>query len=118
MRKYFESIIDVCPFSLKSFDAGKIPVLKYSTELIDILYLQLEHYDAVLFKCHTSTDRDTLESMAHELQISHPDAQWFWSHPTDGYKSTVVPALIMQNRKNLVLARKQFKLMRNAKTVD
>tara|TARA_R110000751_G_scaffold72846_1_gene147521 strand:+ start:428 stop:775 length:348 start_codon:yes stop_codon:yes gene_type:complete len=113
MREYFESITDVCPFSLESFDAGKLPILKFSIELVELLYKELKHYDAILFECSTSMDRDALQSTAHALQISHPDAEWFWSHPIDGHKSTVVPALIMQNKKNLAKARKTFKLLRN-----
>ena len=117
MREYFESITDVCPFSLESFDAGKLPVLKYSKELVELLYKELEHYDAFLFECHTSMDRDLLITTAHELQTKYPEAKWFWSHPEDGHKSTMVPALVMQNKKNLAKARKTFKLLRNGKNM-
>ena len=117
MREYFESITDVCPFSLESFDAGKLPVLKYSKELVDLLYKELEHYDAFLFECHTSMDRDLLITTAHELQTKYQEAKWFWSHPEDGHKSTMVPALVMQNKKNLAKARKTFKLLRNGKNM-
>jgi hypothetical protein len=67
MRKYFESITDVCPFSLESFDAGRLPILNYSIALVELLYKDLKHYDAFLFKCHTSMDRDLLITTAHEL---------------------------------------------------
>jgi hypothetical protein len=56
-------------------------------------------------------------TMAQELQTTYPEAKWFWSHPKDGHKSTMVPALIMQNKKNLANARKTFKLLRNGKNL-
>jgi hypothetical protein len=62
-------------------------------------------------------DRDLLITTAHELQTTYPEAKWFWSHPEDGHKSTMVPALIMQNKKNLANARKTFKLLRNGKNL-
>tara|TARA_R100000781_G_C4035850_1_gene112215 strand:+ start:234 stop:575 length:342 start_codon:yes stop_codon:yes gene_type:complete len=110
MREYFESITDVCPFSLESFDAGRIPVLKYNPELVESMYHELEHYDAILFKVHTSICRQVLSTTADELSDTYPDAEWFWSHPADGHKSTVVPVLLMQNRENLAKARKTLKL--------
>ena len=117
MREYFESIIKVCPYSLESFDAGKVPILEFSVELIDQLYHELDSYHAVLFKCHTSIDRDSLESTAHGLADKYPDAEWFFSHPVDRGHSTPVPVLIMQNREHLLNARKEYKIFRNGKNM-
>ena len=113
MRKYLKSITDVCPFSLKYFDKGEIPILQYSEILVRELYEELDNYPAILFKVHTSICRKTLESTAHELADEYPDAEWFWSHPSEGGTSTPVPVLIMQNREHLAKTRKTFKLMRN-----
>jgi|TARA_R110002020_G_scaffold202084_10_gene405128 hypothetical protein len=115
MRDYLKSITDVCPFSLEYFDQGQLPILKYSLPLIDKLYNELHKYPAILFKCHSTISRKSLESKAHELSDTYPDAEWFWSHPKDGHKSTVVPVLIMQNKETLSKARKEFKLIYNEK---
>ena len=115
MRDYLKSITAVCPFSLKYFDAGEIPILHYSEPLVRELYEELDKYPAILFKVHTSICRKVLESTAHELADEYPEAEWFWSHPSEGGTSTVVPVLIMQNREHLAKARKEFKLTRYGK---
>ena len=92
MRDYLKSITEVCPFSLKHFDNGEIPILHYSEPLVRELYTELDKYPAILY----------------------PEAEWFWSHPDEGRNSTLVPVLIMQNREHLANARKEFKLNRNA----
>ena len=114
MRDYLKSITEVCPFSLKHFDNGEIPILHYSEPLVRELYNELDKYPAILFKVHSTVCRKILESTAHELADEYPEAEWFWSHPDEGGNSTVVPVLIMQNREHLANARKEFKLNRNA----
>jgi len=112
MRDYLKSINKVCPFSLEYFDKGEIPMLHYTEPLVRELYDELENYPAILFKVHTSICRNVLESKAHELADTYPDAEWFWSHPADGNNSTPVPVLIMQNREHLASKRKEYKIKR------
>ena len=110
MREYLKSITEVCPFSLKHFDAGEVPILYYSPTLIQELYFELDKYPAIVFKCPATICRDVTQSTADELANEYPDADWYWSHPDEGGTSTPVPVLIMQNREHLTSARKQFKL--------
>jgi len=112
MRDYLKTITHVCPYSLESFDEGKVPVLKFSPELVETMYHDLKSYHAVVYKVHTSICRNVLESKAHELADEYPDAEWFWSHPADGNNSTPVPVLIMQNREHLASKRKEYKIKR------
>ena len=90
-------------------------MLHYSEPLVRELYDELHKYPAILFKVHTSICRETLESTAHDLADEYPNAEWFWSHPSEGGTSTPVPVLIMQNREHLAKARKEFKLTRYGK---
>ena len=107
MRKYFEHIKPVCPYSLESYDQDRLLVLNYELKLIEKYYKILDQYDAFLFKCHPLTNRDSLISIVQDLNDDRPDAIWFWSHPDDEHYSTPVPSIIMQNKVNLRKARKE-----------
>ena len=110
MREYFEYIKPVCPHSLESYDNNKLLVLDYDPRSIEQYYTTLDRYDAILFKCHPSTDRDLLISIVNDLADDRPCAMWFWSHPEDEHYSTPVPSIIMQNKETLQVARKEYKM--------
>ena len=108
MREYFEYIKPVCPYSLESYDNNKLLVLDYDPRSLEHYYNIIERYDAILFKCHPSTDRDCLISKVEDLADERPCAMWFWSHPDDKHYSTPMPSIIMQNKVNLKKARKEY----------
>ena len=110
MREYFEYIKPVCPHSLESYDNNRLLVLDYDPQSIEEYYTTLDRYDAILFKCHPSTDRDLLISIVEDLADDRPCAMWFWSHPDDKHYSTPVPSIIMQNKETLQVARKEYKM--------
>jgi hypothetical protein len=108
MREYFEYIKPVCPYSLESYDNNKLLVLDYDPRSLEHYYNIIDRYDAILFKCHPSTDRDCLISIVEDLADERPCAMWFWSHPDDKHYSTPMPSIIMQNKVNLKKARKEY----------
>ena len=108
MREYFEYIKPVCPYSLESYDNNKLLVLDYDPRSLEHYYNIIDRYDAILFKCHPSTDRDSLISIVEDLADERPCAMWFWSHPDDKHYSTPMPSIIMQNKVNLKKARKEY----------
>jgi len=110
LRKYFEHIKPVCPYSLESYDQDRLLVLDYDLKLIEKYYKILDQYDAFLFKCHPLTNRDALIAIVQDLNDDRPDAIWFWSHPDDEHYSTPVPSIIMQNKETLQNARKEYKI--------
>ena len=108
MREYFEYIKPVCAYSLESYDNNKLLLLDYYTRSLEHYYNIIYRYDAILFKCHPSTDRDCLISIVEDLADERPCAMWFWSHPDDKHYSTPMPSIIMQNKVNLKKARKEY----------
>ena len=108
MREYFEYIKPVCPYSLESYDNNKLLVLDYDPRSLEHYYNIIDRYDAILFKCQPSTDRDCLISIVEDLADERPCAMWFWSHPDDKHYSTPMPSIIMQNKVNLKKARKEY----------
>ena len=108
MREYFEYIKPVCPYSRESYDNNKLLVLDYDPRSLEHYYNIIDRYDAILFKCHASTDRDCLISIVEDLADERPCAMWFWSHPDDKHYSTPMPSIIMQNKVNLKKARKEY----------
>ena len=110
MREYFEHIKPVCPHSIESYDQDRLLVYDYNPALLSVYYETLHNYDAVLFKCHPTTNRDALIAIVQDLNDDRPDAQWFWSHPDDEHYSTPVPSIIMQNKETLLKARKEYKI--------
>ena len=115
MREYFEHIKPVCPHSLESYDQDRLLITDFDPQSIENQYQTLDRYDAVLFKCHPSTSRDSLISIAQDLNDERPCAMWFWSHPDDRHYSTPIPSIIMQNKETLLRARKEYKMKLNGK---
>jgi len=115
MREYFEHIKPVCPHSLESYDQDRLLITDFDPQSIENQYQTLDRYDAVLFKCHPSTSRDSLISIAQDLNDERPCAMWFWSHPDDRHYSTPMPSIIMQNKETLLRARKEYKMKLNGK---
>ena len=115
MREYFEYIKPVCPHSLESYDQNRLLITDFDPQSIENQYQTLDRYDAVLFKCHPSTSRDSLISIAQDLNDERPCAMWFWSPPDDRHYSTPMPSIIMQNKETLLKARKEYKMKLNGK---
>ncbi len=107
--EYFQSISDVCPWSLESYKAGRILFIPYNEKTIAINDVQWDDriVDAIVY-FNAPDDIDYLDDVVVDLEDSET-CIYFWSHPkfTKGKsKQAPVPILIQQSRANLEQVRK------------
>ena len=100
--KYYESISEVCPWSLGYYKAGRID----HVDLKATVGRQPLNNDLIA-RVYYSTDwtSSQLEDMADAYNELYPEEEWLWSSPSYGGYSTPVPALIQQDRAILEEAR-------------
>ena len=105
--KYLERIQAVCPWSLESWNRGKLCVKyfrSYSNVLDNIALVKKLQYEAIVF-WNAPDDIDDLDKWVDEMAEKEPSVTIFWSHP--GYTkhkesyATPVPCIIIQNTNHL-----------------
>jgi hypothetical protein len=113
--KYFESIQKVCPWSLESFEKGRIDFVPYTWEGLnarDVSWPRLtqREFDAVVYLM-APDDPMELDLICEQMESS-PYCVYFWSHPDytkGGFNQTPIPIIIQQDRMNLLKVRKANK---------
>jgi hypothetical protein len=100
--KYYESISEVCPWSLGYYKQGRID----HVDLSATVGRQPLNNDLIA-RVYYSTDwtNSQLEQMADAYNELYPEEEWLWSSPSFKGYSTPVPALIQQDRAILEEAR-------------
>jgi len=101
--EYYQSIAEVCPWSLGYFKSGEIDHTDVSATVGRM------PLDGLRARVYYSTDwtAGQLESMADAYNELYPEEEWLYSHPSYKGYSTPVPALIQQDRAILEEARKK-----------
>ncbi len=101
-QEYFESIHDVCPWSLGWYKQGRIDVVQW----MGIAH-PLRHNAARIYISH-GTPPKLLDKWQHYLNETKPREEWFYSHPYHGGYSTPYPVLIQQSQAKLNQARRKY----------
>ena len=100
--EYFQSIRDVCPWSLGWYRQGRIDVVQW----MGIIH-PLRHNAARIYISH-GTPAHTLDEWQEFLNLQKPREEWFYSHPSNGGYSTPYPVLIQQSHAKLNAARRKY----------
>ena len=114
-QQYFESISKVCPWSLESYEQGRIDFLPYNHHgmlLRDHHWTQSTQrdFDAVVW-VGAPDDPEILDEIC-EVYENSKNCVYFWSHPKHtkgGHNQAPIPIIIQQDRQNLIKARKSLK---------
>lgn len=112
---YFQSIAKVCPWSLESFQQGRIDFVPFSMDGLharDFTWPKLTKpdFDAVIY-VGAPDDTEVLDEICEMMEKS-PNCIYFWSHPEHtkgGNNQAPMPIIIQQDRQNLTQARKSLK---------
>ena len=111
-KEYFQSIVDVCPWSYEAYKKGKIDIRDFNIDSVlweDFVWEG--HYNAIVWQ-NVPFTLDDLEKVVADLNSESTRCIYFFSHPdyTKGKnKQTFVPVIIQQDKKQLDQARKQMK---------
>lgn len=101
-QEYFESIQDVCPWSLGWYRQGRIDIVQW----MGIAY-PLGSNAARIYISH-GTHPEQLDVWQEYLNDTKPRQEWFYSHPSNKGYSTPYPVLIQQSHAKLNQARRKF----------
>lgn len=93
--KYFQSIKQVCPWSLSAWKHGKIRIQRWHSQPKD-----LGTTEAVIYTAPNHNPRQ-LKKIAARLNRQRPTDEWLWSHPSFGNHSAPIACLIQQDRVRL-----------------
>lgn len=111
-KEYFQSIVDVCPWSYEAYKKGKIDIRDFNIDSVlweDFVWEG--QYNAIVWQ-NVPFTLDDLEKVVADLNAESTKCIYFFSHPeyTKGKnKQTFVPVIIQQDKKQLDQARKQMK---------
>lgn len=98
-QEYFYSIRKQCPWSLKSWQQGRIAVTLWTGHRYP-----LKNLDARIYI--VSAGSGSVEHLAKGLDQG--EDEWLFSYPGYGEYATPVPVLIQQNRRQLASIRQQL----------
>tara|TARA_R110002012_G_scaffold8754_1_gene40258 strand:+ start:960 stop:1322 length:363 start_codon:yes stop_codon:yes gene_type:complete len=101
--EYYQSIAEVCPWSLGYYESGEIDHTDISAT---VGRMPLDGLTARVYYSKDWTASQLL-SMADAYNDLYPEEEWLYSHPSYKGYSTPVPALIQQDRAILEEARKK-----------
>lgn len=115
-EQYFQSISHVCPWSLESFQQGRIDFVPFSWDGIKAREatwrkLTQPNFDAVVYIAIPETEIEELDFICEYMEHS-PNCIYFWSHPEHtkgGNNQAPLPIIIQQDRENLTKARASLK---------
>jgi len=100
--EYFESIQEVCPWSLGWYRRGRIDIVQW----MGIVH-PLRHYAARIY-LSPGTSQEQLNEWQEYLNDIKPREEWFYSHPSNKGYSTPYPVLIQQSHAKLQTARRKY----------
>lgn len=105
-EEYFESIKEVCMWSVGAFKRGELLIVKWKSRCdpVDIP----RGKQAVIHLARYHNPRQ-LKKMCDRFNTQRQHEEWLWSHPQFGYNSTPVACFIQQDRKTLENARNLVK---------
>ena len=104
-KNYFASISDVCQWSSKAYQSGKLTITEF-TSFTNILKNDVtwnKKYSAILYT-EVPQDIDRLVSFVEQANALSKNCVYFFSHPdhTKGKnKQTPIPCIIQQDKKKL-----------------
>ena len=113
-KDYFQSIVDVCPWSYEAYKNGKIIIRDYNIDALlweDFVWGSYSDINAIVWQ-NVPFQLEDLEKVVADLNFESNKCIYFFSHPeyTKGKnKQTFVPVIIQQDKKQLDQARKQMK---------
>jgi hypothetical protein len=115
-ERYFQSISHVCPWSLESFQQGRIDFVPFSWDGLQAREatwpkLTRDNFDAVVYITIPETSQQELDFICESMEGS-PNCIYFWSHPDHtkgGNNQAPLPIIIQQDRENLTRARHSLK---------
>jgi hypothetical protein len=104
-KDYFKSISDVCQWSLKAYQSGKLMITEFSsfTNILKNDVAWQKKYSAILYT-DIPHDIDRLLEFVEEANSLSKNCVYFFSHPdhTKGKnKQTPVACIIQQDKKKL-----------------
>jgi hypothetical protein len=104
-KDYFKSISDVCQWSLKAYQSGKLMITEFSsfTNILKNDVAWQKKYSAILYT-DIPHDIDRLLEFVEEANSLSKNCVYFFSHPdhTKGKnKQTPIPCIIQQDKKKL-----------------
>ena len=107
--KYFQSIVDVCPWSYEAYKSGKLDIREFDIDAIIHEDVVWNHdWNAIVWQ-HCPYHINDLEAVVSDLNKESENCIYFFSHPhyTKGKnKQTLVPVIIQQDKKQLTEIRK------------
>lgn len=109
---YFESIQNVCPWSLGWYRRGRIDIVQW----MGIIY-PLRYNAARIYISHGSTAA-TLNKWQEQINLLKPREEWFYSHPDHLGYSTPYPVLIQQSHAKLNAVRQKYAIKSGELSVD
>ena len=120
-EQYFQSISDVCPWSLEAYHNNQIKFARYSDTNVffhDETWNTRSHMAIVYYDVSADVD-DLIWTVDQFDQL--PNTICFWSHPdhTKGKnKQCTIPIIIQQGRATLEAIRKQHKYNKQSQRLD
>jgi hypothetical protein len=120
-EQYFQSISDVCPWSLEAYHNDLIKFARYSDTKVfyhDETWNTRKHMAIIYYD--VSSDVDDLIWTVDQFDAL-PNTICFWSHPehTKGKnKQCTIPIIIQQGRQTLEAIRKQHKYNKQSRRLD
>ena len=112
--KYFHSIRHVCPWSYQSYLEGKIKIIPFDRELMELTEAnwELDPNDALVYVVDDLTLNEIDEFVAHRNDCQEK-CEYLWSHPTytkGSNNQAPYPIIIQQDRAKLMELRYAKKL--------
>tara|TARA_B100001057_G_scaffold411670_1_gene427420 strand:+ start:892 stop:1287 length:396 start_codon:yes stop_codon:yes gene_type:complete len=104
--KYFHSIRHVCPWSYKSYLEGKIKIIPFDRDIMELTEANwsLETNDALVYVVDDLT-LDEIDNIVAQRNDCQEKCEYLWSHPTfskGGNNQAPYPIIIQQDRAKLM----------------
>ena len=104
--KYFHSIRHVCPWSYQSYLEGKIKIIPFDREILELTETNwvVQPYDALVYVVDDLT-LDEIDNIVAQRNDCQEKCEYLWSHPTfskGGNNQAPYPIIIQQDRAKLM----------------
>ena len=107
---YFHSIRNVCPWSYESYKKGRINIIKFNRDTLELneQNWNLKQWDAIVYT--TKMTVDELDKFVEKKNEDQEKCEYLWSHPhytKGGGRQTHCPIIIQQDRQFLTELRRR-----------
>ena len=107
---YFYSIKNVCPWSYESYKKGRINIIKFNRDTLELneQNWNLKQWDAIVYT--TKMTVDELDKFVEKKNEDQEKCEYLWSHPhytKGGGRQTHCPIIIQQDRQFLTELRRR-----------